>query len=236
MNPVKIRVMDDDFLVFSLAENAERMEKLNGFEFEYAVFLSPSMDADYYIEAYSKKKKTLSDHYAAAVSAAAFLVLKRGLPLSEISFETASGFIDVFCTGSGLFTVSIQKCKHLYTKTLDVMGCDIRYIDILAGNPCRVINTKNIENFDVSCLPRFVTADENFPAAVVLSSNNGGEVDIVAYTDFNFSAPPRLSLFAAAAYSEKYSYGSGINFSYKTSTCRIGYSSVTVTTRPALVE
>lgn len=236
MDPVKIRVMGDDFLIFSLVEKAERMEILNGFEFEYAVFLTPSIDADYYIEAYSKKKEILSDYYAAAISAAAFLVLKRGLPLSEISFETPSGIVNIFCTGDSMFKVLITECKELCTKSTEILGCEIEYTDVLLWGTVRVVKAKNIEAFDVSALPGFLLAGGKLPDSVALSSKRDEKLSVIAYNKFNPAPLTTLHSFAAAAYLEKTPYKEKIFFDDNVSYCIKEYSTLTVATKPTVIE
>ncbi len=236
MNPVRIKVMSDDFLVFSLPCGTLDIAFLNDYGFDYAVILSPSTEADFYIKTYSRRKDLIIDNYAAAISAAAFLVLKRGLPLSEISFETNSGFIDVFCTGNGLFGVKIQKCKQLFTKSAELLGCDIEYTDVLLSGAVRVVKTKNMETFDISSLSCFLFAGEKLPDSVALSSRREGKLSVILYNKFNPAPLTTLHSFAAAAYLEKTPYREKIFFEDNVSYFIKEYSTLTVVTEPTIVK
>ena len=236
MNPVRIKVMSDDFLVFSLPCGVLQTDFLNQYDFEYAVIISPSVEADFHIRAYSKGKRLITDNYAAAISAAAFLVLKRGLPLSEISFETPSGFTDVFCTDDGLFSLIIKKCKELCTKNIELLGCEIEYTDVLVKNTVRVIKTKSIDNFDISALSAFLFAGDKLPAAVTLSSRYKEKLYVTLYDEFNSEPPTRLQCFAAAVYLENAALKEKIFFEDNVSYCIKDYSTLTVAAKPAVIE
>lgn len=236
MNPVRIRVMSDEFLVFSLPCGVLQTEFLNKYDFEYAVIISPSAKADYHISTYSKEKKPLTDNYAAAISAAAFLVLKGGLPLYEISFEAPSEIVNVFCTGNGFFTVLIPNCKQLYTKTIELLGCGIEYTDVSVKRGVRVVKTKSIENFDKSMLSAFLLRGENLPDSVILSSRSDGKLSVIIYNKFNPDPLTKLHSFAAAAFTEKTSYMEKIFFEDNLSYCTRENSTVSVTTKPAVTE
>ena len=235
MNPVRIKVMSDDFLVFSLPCGVLQTEFLNKYDFEYAVIISPSVEADFHISTYSKGKRLIIDNYAAAISAAAFLVLKRGLPLSEISFETPSGIVNIFCTGDSMFKVLITECKELCTKSKEILGCEIEYTDVLLWDTVRVVKAKNIEAFDVSALPVFLLAGGKLPDSVVLSSKRDKKLSVIAYNKFNPAPLTTLHSFAAAAYLEKTPYKEKIFFEDNVSYCIKDYSTLTVATKPAVI-
>ena len=236
MSPVRINVMGDDFLVFSLPYGNFDIDFLSGYEFDYAVVLMPSIKADFYIKTYSKRKNLIDDNYAAAISAAAFLILLRGLPLSEIRFETDFGFIDIFYTGDCLFSVLIDKCKELFTKSKNLLGCEIEYTDVFVGKRVRVVKTKNIDAFDTSALSGFLLADEKMPDSVTLTSTRGGVISIKRSDGFNPSPITMLLSFVAASYIEKVDYKEKIYFSDGASYCTKNHSSVTVTAKPIILN
>lgn len=236
MNPVRIKVMSDDFLVFSLPCGVLQTEFLSKYDFEYAVIISPSVEADFHISTYSKGENIILDNYAAAISAAAFLVLKRGLPLSEISFETPSGIVNIFCTGDSMFKVLITECKELCTKSTEILGCEIEYTDVLLWGTVRVVKAKNIEAFDVSALPGFLLAGGKLPDSVALSSKRDEKLSVIAYNKFNPAPLTTLHSFAAAAYLEKTPYKEKIFFDDNVSYCIKEYSTLTVATKPTVIE
>ena len=236
MNPVKIKVMSDDFLVFSIPCGTFNIAFLNDYEFDYAVVLSPSIEADFYINTYSKRKDLMMDNYAAAISAAAFLTLERGLPLSEFSFETPFQKIDVFYTGNGIFNISIQKCKELYTKTTEISGCEIDYTDISLCGTVRVVKTKDIERFDLSALPGFLLAGKRIPDSVILTSKYDEKLTVSIYDEYNPTPLTTLHSYAAAAFIEKVPYKEKVFFSDNMSYFTKEYSAVTVSTKPTIIK
>ena len=236
MNPVRIKVMCDDFLVFSLPCGTLDIAFLNDYDFNYAMILSPSIESDFHIKAYSKRRDLIIDNYAAAISAAAFLVLKRGLPLSEIRFETNSGFVDVFCTGNGVFSVVVRKCKELCTNSTELLGCKIEYTDVSLCGTVRAVKTKDIESFDLSVLPGFLLAGEKLPDSVILTSRHDGKLSVSIYNEYNPSPLTALHSYAAAAFLEKASYKEKIFFSDNISYFIKEYSTITVATKPTIIK
>ncbi len=236
MNPVRIKVMSDDFLVFSLPCGAINNDFLNNYEFDFAVILLPSIEADFYIEVYSKRKDLITDNYAAAISAAAFLVLKRGLPLSEIRFETSTDFVDVFYTDNGMFSVPIQKCKELCTKTTEFFGCETEYTDVSLCDTVRVVKSKDIKNFDLSALPGFLHAGGKLPESVILTAMRDNKLDVLIYNEYNPRPLTTLHSHAVAAFLQKPAYEEKIIFDDNISYFTKEYSTVTVVTKPAIIK
>ena len=121
MIPYETSVLGDRFLFFSL-QSDEEIKKAVSFD-KRCVILLPSLDADFKIVGYEKGGVPLCDCYSAAVCAAVHLVKKRGLPLPEISFQTPNGILQILCTGGGEFSVYVDKCKLLLSKSIEICGC-----------------------------------------------------------------------------------------------------------------
>lgn len=236
MNPINIKVLSDEFLVFSLSCGAFDIAALDDYKFDYAVILSPSIAADFYIKVYTKTKDLIKDNYAAAISAAAFLVLERGLPLTEISFETNSGIIDVFYTDLDVFSVSILKCKELCTKTTESLGCEMNYTDVTISGTVRALESKDSESFDLSVLSDFLHAGERFPDAVILTSMRDKKLSVYIYNEYNPAPLTTLHSYAVAAFLQKTAYREKIFFGDNISYFTKEYSTVTVATKPIIME
>lgn len=233
MKPYKITVMGEDFLLFS-QENSRGLCDVQC-DLSNVIGLLPSIAADFSLIGYTKRKKTLSDYRAAAISAAAFLIIERGLPLTELLFETPLGNIEVFYTDSGLFEIRTQKCKHIITNSVEVMGCNTVCTDICSDSLFRVIYTENIKNFDLNILSRLVSIGERTPSAVVLYSAKDSEIDFRSYTDYNPSPPSAVSLFAAVSYAE-FLRNHASEFRFGTSFCRLAYGGATVSLKPEIYK
>ena len=198
MNPTRIDVLGEDYFVLSLSGLATESDDaiLTG---ERAVHLHPSLTADFFVRSYSKRGRQCSNDPAAAVSAAAHLSLKRGLPLDEFLFETPRGFLKISCTGDGFFALTLQKCKVLFTDFVETLGCTVKYCDVSAGGVCRVVLAENIRAADTLALKELLTAGRHLPSAILFASLDGSELEILPYTDFNPSPPSLIELYAAAA-------------------------------------
>lgn len=198
MNPTKIDILGEDYFVLSLTGSEEDCDGaiLKG---KRTVHILPSLIADFCVRFYSKDGAQLSYDPASTVAAAAHLSLKRGLPLDEFVFETPSGFLKISCTGNGFFTVTIPKCKVLFTEQIESLGCAVRYTDVFVGAVCRVVRAENIKTADLSALTPLISAGRYLPSAVLFFSLDGKDLSILPYTDFNPSPPTVLELYAAAA-------------------------------------
>ena len=238
MQPTKINVMGDDFLLFSLAHGREAPCKAISCGAKAAVLLMPGIEEDFSITAYSDGGKPMCEYYAAAICAAAFLKQKRGLPLSEFTFETPGGIVEVFSTGADKYTIAVQKCKQLYIKSIDLLGCDFEYSDIRVNEQLfRTVSATDIKLFDRRILPKLVAVGASMPCSIVLSSSSKGKLMTDYYTDFSSVKPTRLLINAAAAYKEYLSgHSADADFLLEdgASACRVQYSTVTLTARPVL--
>ena len=224
MKPAKISVMDEPHILYSLPCENSSCGLTDG-----AVILLPSLTADFLVKTYSDGSKRPTDYYAAAVCAAAFLVLERGLPLSEITFETPSGNISISYTGGNLFSLTIPKCKFLFTNSNEIMGCEVKSSDVLVGARYRVIHTAHGEGFDTKGLPLFLTRTGEMPDAVVHSYFSDGELKYFSYADHSLKKPSSLSLFAAAAYNAHRAVSQERRFFHAESIAQVELSQVTVT-------
>ena len=156
MKPEKISVMDEAFFLYSLTGDEGYDEVRDG-----AVILLPSLSADFLVRTANKCGVLPTDYYAAAVSAAAFLIMRRGLPLSEIFFETPHGNLEICCTGRGFFTLTVPKCKLLSRGSQEIMGCEVPVAEVITGAKYKVIHTPHAKGFDTSKLPLFVAKNSD---------------------------------------------------------------------------
>lgn len=197
MNPTIIDILGEDYFLISHTGAEEYRD--TQIKDAVSVNLLPSLTADFCVRSYSKNGVLRRFDPIAAVSAAAYLSLKQGLPLDELVFETPSGLLTVFCTGDGVFTLTLQKCKVLFTETPEILGCAVSYTDVNVGRVCRVVRAENITSADPSALAPLLSVGRYLPDALLFSSINGGELKILPYADFNPSPPSRAELFAATA-------------------------------------
>ena len=226
-------ILGDDFFLFS-------QENFFGpsctlFGDAMTVGLLPSITADFSLIGYTKLGKPLSDYRAAAISAAAFLVLKRGLPLSEILFETPGGNIEVFYTGGRIFEVSTPKCKQIITNKIEVMGCVVEYADFCTDALFRVIRTDNIDNFDLKIIPRFASVGEKTPSSVILYSVKDSKIDMRTYSEFNPSPPSAITCFGIASYAAFFKTCAS-QFAFGGAICRLDYGGARISLKPEIYE
>lgn len=233
MQPYYISVLGDVFLLFSLPSDREIENALA--KGEKCVILLPSLAADFRILGYEKCGKALHDYYSASVCAAMHLTKRSGLPLSEISFETPHGILEILCTDEGLFHVKVDKCKQLLSKTIGIRGCETDVFEVDAGGKIRVVPTSDVACFDNATSARLASAVLPLPCAVVLSSRVGGRLLVRVYADYNQAPPSSVLTSAAAAYIE--SSLSGYNRLYfdDFSFCRVRYSAVEMAVKPNFI-
>lgn len=208
IDSAKIDLLGDAFEVFSLGCDEKTPEDMKINAENVCVFLTPSLAADFSLKAYSSAKEEYCDYYAAALIAAAFLVVKRGLPLSDIVFETPRGNITVFHTGSGKFKIRVEKCKLLFSSKLELSGCEIKYDDIFISEKIRAVHTDDMALFKTEKLCEFVVSDSPFPSAVILSMAKGQKLDVRSYRDFSVTFISNFLLWCGGAYNEKMKAGS----------------------------
>ncbi|MBO7304864.1 MAG: hypothetical protein J6V09_06550 [Clostridia bacterium] len=225
MKPEQIGIMDEKHLLYSLRGEEKELPSADG-----AVILLPSLTADFYVTSSPSGRRECADYYTAAVCAAAFLTLKRGLPLAEITFDTPDGSIEIFCTGGGLFTFNIPKCRLLSTESREIMGCEVKSADVFVKNRYRVIHTATDEGFDGKVLPTFLTEAHPMPTAVVHSYFGDGNLNFSAYCGQAVKKPTPLSLFAAAAYNAYFALGMGAHFTHGDTAASLTPSGVKITT------
>ncbi len=199
MQPYRIKILDDDFLVFSSAgvdEKYARQENIS------TVIINPSVESDFEIKALDKHGRTSGDVLTPTVAATLFLTERRGLPLTEFSFKTAGGNVEVFDTGSHNLSVKLPKCKFLCTKTETVKGCDATYNDIDVGGTFRTISVENVGKFDRELLSLLILSGERLPSSVIASSFQNGVLSLRSLSDFSVTKPFSLTEYVAAAYNE----------------------------------
>ena len=232
MHPYEISILDESYLLFSLPNDSKIPECARiG---ERCVFLLPSVSADFRITGCGKGGKPFFDYYSAAVCAAAYLTVKCGLPLTEINFETPNENLEIFCTGSGSFSVKINKCKLLFSNHIEICGCVPDVFEVDTGGAFRVASVPSDAKFSESLAPRLAGAALPLPQAVILSTLRDNELSIKAYADYNPTPPSTLLCYAAAAYKEgrgtsRLSLGNG-------AAATVGFSSVEISLKPVLSD
>lgn len=236
MQPTKISVMGDDFLLFSLSDSGGVSCEAAAHGAKAVVLLNVGVKEDFSLTAYSNESTPLCEYCSAAICAAAFLRQKRGLPLSEFAFETPNGILEIFSTGADKYRVTAPKCKRLYTKSIDLLGCDAEYSDIRVGGQLfRTVSAKDIKLFDRGILPKLTAVDDALPSSIVLSSSCNGKLFRDCYTDFSAVKPTSLSINTVAAYSE-YSYKKAVTADFclddGATAFSVRYSDVIITTTP----
>jgi len=138
MTKSKITVCTEKYELFSVENRDEAFEILKK-ELSYkSIFLMPGDSSDFKLLAYDLNKEELSEYYTSALCAAAFLINKRGLPFSEVDFETPEGKIEIFYTDADKFSVKITKCKQLLSYSTEIFGCEIKYRDLLVKKKFQV--------------------------------------------------------------------------------------------------
>ena len=175
MNPSKVRLGNESFLVFPSGAKTEKSDALLLYKDEVLVFITPSIKEDFKIEAY-KNSKPLFEYYSSAIVAAAYLVNKMGLPLREISFEAPNGKIEITDTGSGVFALEIEKCKLLFSKTEDTRGCKIESYTFSFLNEFKVFISKNREFFSLDVLREISFIGDRAAPCIVLFENGEEEL------------------------------------------------------------
>lgn len=202
MKPLKVTFLDEVFEFFSV-ENENKISVFLKQRPENAkIFLYPSLIADFSLKSFEKGAKQANEYYTSALIATAFLILKRGLPLSDVLFETPIGNIEVFCTDTGWFNLKIPKCKQLLTKTSELRGCDVQWTDLDFGCVIRAVHTDDTASFIKDSLSEFSVLDNRVPSAVILSSSENGNITVNYCTHFSKNPPSRLLLYSASAYNE----------------------------------
>ena len=152
MNPSRISLGSESFLLFPSACRTETVDEIiNRYIEENLVFILPSIEEDFKIAAF-KNKKPLIEYYSSAICAAHYLIEKMGLPLSEITFETPNGKIEIFNTGACKFTASIDRCKFLFAKEEEFQGCYIECVDVLLLRHIKAMISKDSESFSKDAL------------------------------------------------------------------------------------
>ncbi len=199
MQPYRTRILGDEFSVYSSLEKDEiNLKEQN----TNTVIINPSLSRDFEITAYDRAGKISRDVIAPTISAAMFLMKKRGLPLTEFSFETAGANLDVFYTDNNAFIIKPQKCKLLYTNSISLKGCDTVYRDIELSGTFRAISVENVRGFDRELLPLLILSGETVPSSTLASSFCNGELSVCSFSDFSSSGFYEVSTCVVAAYNE----------------------------------
>lgn len=232
MKLCKTSVLGENFLLFS--QQNFRGPCCAATESATTLGILPSIAADFSLIGYTECAKALSDYYAAAASAAAFLVKKRGLPLSEILFETPVGNVFVTTLNDGFFEILIPKCKYMITKTVDLMGCEVTYSDFQLDGRYRIIYTSDILSFDLDLLRLLTTCGDKVPFLSIVYSLAGNRIQMNSYTARD-SSPSSLSLISAVTCAAFYK--SGITeFFYSDAVSRFTCDGVVIRVRPEICK
>lgn len=235
---IKIQLFGEAFEICSARCESEIAEKLNMDSNGAKVFILPSLTADFKIRAYDSMKKECAEYYAAALTAAAFLIYKRGLPLSEINFETLHGNVRVFCTGNRTLKVRLDKCKLLLSAEKELQGCIVNYNDLFLARKIRAIHSEGENLFKEENLSGFVMPDSEFPSAVIMSSTRENVLLMKSYRDFTKIFVSSLLLWCCAAYNEAIVARrpvSRFEVSEYSASLEVAFSSVTVEVSPIIL-
>lgn len=207
MRATEIEVLGDVFCVFSLSERDEKPCCDAACASHTAVLLSPCMRGDFSVAVYRNGKSSAPDSLAAAVAAAAFLVVRRGLPLDEITLETLHGSVCVRCNKDGYFGIFIPKCKEIYTDKCELFGCETEYTDVCMPDVCRFLHACSLEQFDMRVLKGLVTCGTRLPAVTAAVTVSDNRISLVAYNGNTVFPPSRLALCGAACELASKRYG-----------------------------
>ncbi len=200
LKPYAFNILNDSFKLYSLPTypkniNEEILPEGNCFN----LILTPSLTADFSISAHPVFKNGLSEHYAAALCAAAFLIFKRGLPLDSILFETPDENIEVFNTGTASIAVKLEKCKLLTTNSTQILGSDVKYTDVDMKFMLRTAPIPSVASATQELAAHYLLASEPLPAAVVFYENTGNTIKTACFSSHAKYKPSALAAFAAAA-------------------------------------
>lgn len=200
MQPYRIKILGDEFSVYSSLDENDgiNLKEQN----TSTVIINPSLSRDFEVRAYDKHGKLSCDVIAPVIAGVTFLSKKRGLPLTEFSFEAFGKNLDVFYTGNRIFIREAQICKLLYTKSTMLKGCDISYRDIEAGGVFRTIAVENISGLDRELLSLLILSGENTPSVTLASSVFDGEISFSSLSDFSASGFFEITKYTVAAYNE----------------------------------
>ena len=198
----RFNLLGDAFELFSLNSEEEIAERVALGGEDLRVFLLPSLTVDFALRAYDKNREECQEYYAVALIAAAFLTRKRGLPLSELLFDTPCGNVEVFCTGEGFLKIKIDKCKHILSSHTGCAGCDMKYNDFLVTKRIRAIHTEDVSLFSKSRLSEFAMLGSPFPVAVISSFSESGILKMNFCKDYSCGFASNLLLWCCAALNE----------------------------------
>ena len=145
------------FDVFAVSEMPKKSESFCDLRDGTAetLFLLPSLDADALVVSY----KNPATSPTAAVAAATFLTLVRGLPMDEVRIESCGEFFDVsFGKTDRIFGILLDKCKQLLSKTtilIDEMKFLVSEYECL-GDRILTVKCSDATCFDDSALSRIM--------------------------------------------------------------------------------
>ena len=145
------------------------------------VVLSPSVKSDFSVSVYTADAKKEENFIFPLVLAADFLISKRGLPLSEIEFEASCGALKIFNTVQGVYNINAPKCKQIFSKTTEFMGCKIKYTDVILDRLYRVLFVDNPKLFDIENLIGLIRVDNEMPSVSALATVDGNNVSFTSY-------------------------------------------------------
>ena len=210
MTKTKIALCTEDYELFSVESMAEALEIIEKGLCCKSIFLMPGNSADFMLAAFCANKEEAAEYYTSALCAAAFLITKRGLPLSELVFETPEGEIEIFHTDTDKFSVKIPKCKQMLSFSTELFGSDIKGRDLVVKKRFRALHADDISVFSDDVLKRLVILDEPLPCGVLVSSSSNGNLAVRYYCGFSFEAVSPLLLYSAAAFNERIISGKAV--------------------------
>ena len=189
----RITSLGREWDVFSLASLPKNPEKYADKDTPYA-FLLPSLVADIRVVCSDS-----SATYSAALSAARFLRLVRGLPLSEMQVECCGRVYTVTVERDGKCYIAISKFTVSEEDTVTLFGCDIRVRSVKTPYGfVRVAKTLSVSDFSESVLRALTLSKsgENIIGAVCYQFSEGYATALC-----HFSRAENLSKIVVAAVS-----------------------------------
>ncbi len=200
LNPYTVSIIDEVFAVFSYSESRFPDDFTMLSNVDFAVILSPSDTADFKISAWDVFEKPMLEYYSSAFAAASFLIFERGLPLSEITFETPCGIIEVFDTGKGFLSLIIRNCKQLYTKVIEIAGCSAEYTDVYISFSARCVKTSAVHACAEDLGVHYLLHGNSVPSSALVYEIRGNVISFSYYSEHSKCKISSLAAFAAAAY------------------------------------
>ena len=195
-----LSMIDNDFTVIPLTEpNEEKMAESISKSTRKTLFIYPSLSSDFAIRGFSNTGKSELDTLSLAFAAAKFFIEKRGLPLSDFTFETERGIVEVFHTPSGFYRAKAPCSFKILARQREVFGCDVTSYDLYSDFFVRAVRVDKFEGADRERFYSFFKLNEPLPDAVLFFSQEQGKVRFESIKRNGETGPSDLQLSALLA-------------------------------------